>query len=417
MIVTVTGTCVITERVLVVFAPVFRQAPPSTPMATLHELNLTNLAEAREQPFTTTSRNLSLSDSLDCAEYELDHCLQHTATSRLLIVDATPQLLAGPFRHVDLARRMSPRLNVVRGSGWHPQQALGEFTVQSSGQPVVAEAPCGLVGEVYLEAFGDAERTALSHAVACSVQSGMAPLLLAVAPVGDANRQLTVALDALHALQAQSYPLSRVAISGLFSQPHHVAVNVLAFSRDVLLIADVTGRTPFTHAAQTEPHADDFAVAAVAAEALASGARLALGCNLVFATQLRKYGGFSLSAVFPLLRRVDELLVRARFAERRAAMDALCSGNAVAWLAYWQPPAAAPVRAEPLLPCKQCGATRKASFNWFDLGGHKFCSAACLRAWKAANAPPTGGDGGDGKRTGKDASRSVGVWGVQVGSF
>jgi len=423
MIVTVAGTYVAAtaERTLVVFASIFRQAPRSTPMAPLHELNLTNLAETREHPFTTTSRNLSLSDSLDSAEFELDHCVRHAQTqcaaSRVLVVDATPPLLAGgPFGYVDLVKRMSPRLDVVRGNGWHPE-LHGAFTVQSSRVALGTEAPCGLVGEVYLEAFGDAERAALSRAVACSVQGGMAPLLLAVAPVGDSERQLSVALDALRALQAQSFPLSRVAISGLFSQPRAVAVNVLAFSRDVLLVVDVTGGVPFTHPAQTEPHADDFAVAAVAAEALATGARLAVGCNLVFATQLRKFGGSSLSTVFPLLRRVDELLARACFAERRAALDALCSGNAAAWLAYWQPPEAAPVRAETLIPCVQCGALRKVSFYWFDLGGHKFCSATCLRTWKAANAPSVGDDGKRSGTGGGDASRSVGVWGVQVGSF
>jgi hypothetical protein len=249
---------------LVLFASVFKTHPQLGDLLAgdkpQHALSLETLAAVRESPFSNY-RNLSLSPDADFAETELAHLLEQLPgvwLDRLLVVDATPSCLLPPLAlsHLtELSRRRLDSLAFVLGSGgWHPSrpQSLGLNVAVSK----TALRPwCGgVIGEICLEQWTDAEARVVREAVEAHDRSG-APVVFRC------TRAFDVSLLA-QALQQHNMLLDKVLVAGLFSDPG-VAIGVVTRVPGIKVIADVCGDAECTDLRQTEPHAGDEYVGGV----------------------------------------------------------------------------------------------------------------------------------------------------------
>jgi hypothetical protein len=374
------------EESLVVFAPVFRHVVVVSSMPPPHhDLTIDLLADTREKPFNTTARNLVLNDSVAMAETELARLKSRCPHHHIVLVETTPSsqcFLPSIPSLVDLSARTG--ISIIKAV---PSNNNNNLMIP------------GLVMLLEDDLF----------ATTITSSSSPAPLFISLSNQNPSSQSSSLSTSILPFL-ASLPSFVNVILSGVFSQPA-LAIDLLQSTPDnLLLLVDTKGPCgEFTLLNQTTPHANDQKVAEAVQKAISLNFahRLVLGLDLVFAMQLRRFGGEGYCGALSFLARLTALGVS------QHDINLLKAGNALRVLAYYTPPPPPPPPPIVLLPCAQCGKQLPVTYNgWFDFMDRKFCSSKCMREFKSAMAaapPPPRED----RRTG--GAEAGGTWGITIG--
>uniref|UniRef100_A0A7S3PI87 Vms1-associating treble clef domain-containing protein n=1 Tax=Aplanochytrium stocchinoi TaxID=215587 RepID=A0A7S3PI87_9STRA len=409
------------------------------------QIKIQELAMIKSAPFLKLT-NLSLDCSVEEAETEIRG---FTENGGVVMCSTVPRGRGRDLgKLVELAEKLKSHLSIVVGTGWSAEYAADKDLSREELVRLLAgevldgleeqqgRCKAGIIGEIVLSNHildhkskkGEIEAVALNAAVQAHVFTDGCPLLIKL-EIEANNESHLCALNALERVinTFNAFPKaksSKLAVSGLFSSlPGHLSFAEM--NEYVSKLSKILKETRFnlivTLASQCQVDSSHFCsvetVVSVVKELVRDGhgSRLMLGQNTNFKTQLWRYGGWGYShlsnVLIPHLMKagspIDEFVIKQ-----------ICIQNALEFLKFYTPPAAAKPREIEYWNCDLCGKKKPETYEAFEKSGYRYCSMKCLKKHKQILDSENDKDGGNddegkGRKRVNNGSTS---WGIAVGS-